>query len=175
MCVLTGIRTGQYDRIMRWWSSKPQSGIDTVLESAAYCYVIIPRLPWCSIPRSSYHTRSFSHPGVTRIRPSISAYCKRSLDHPGVSRLRPSIPNPPYASPPPYGPYCVTLSPCRLLLLSSCETPEKVNRSCFSVTSWRHQAPLLRPPPSQPFYPSHTSNIGRDTTHCDTVSWRLPI
>ena len=42
--VLTGLRTGQYDQIMRWWSSNPQSGIATVLDSVDYCYVILPRL-----------------------------------------------------------------------------------------------------------------------------------
>ena len=44
-CVLTCLRNGQYELIMRWWSSKPQSGIATVLDYSAYCYVILPRLP----------------------------------------------------------------------------------------------------------------------------------
>ena len=31
MYVLTGLRTEQYDQIMSWWSSNPQSGIAQVL------------------------------------------------------------------------------------------------------------------------------------------------
>ena len=42
MCVLNRLRTGQYDQIMRWWSSKPHSGIATVLDSVAYGYVLLP-------------------------------------------------------------------------------------------------------------------------------------
>ena len=41
VCVLTSLWTGKYDQIMRWWSSKPQSGIATVLDSVAYCYVLL--------------------------------------------------------------------------------------------------------------------------------------
>ena len=36
VCVLTGLRDGTYDWIMRWWSSKPQAGIVTILYSVAY-------------------------------------------------------------------------------------------------------------------------------------------
>ena len=50
VCVLTGLQTEQYDQIMRWWGSKPQSGIAQVLDSAAYCYVILPHRPCYSIP-----------------------------------------------------------------------------------------------------------------------------
>ena len=53
ICVLTGLRTDQYDRIMRWWISKTQSGIDIVLESAAYCFLILPRRPCYSSPHRS--------------------------------------------------------------------------------------------------------------------------
>ena len=42
VCVLTGIRTGQYDQIKRWWSYKTQSGIATVLDYTTYCYVLLP-------------------------------------------------------------------------------------------------------------------------------------
>ena len=87
--MLTGLWTGQYDLIMRWRSSKPQSGIATVLDSAAYCYVLIPHLPWYYSTCRSYHTRSFAHRGVTRLRTSISAYHTRSFAHPVVSRLHP--------------------------------------------------------------------------------------
>ena len=40
-CVLTGLWDGQYDRIMRWFSSKTQSGIATTLDYVAYWYVIL--------------------------------------------------------------------------------------------------------------------------------------
>ena len=55
VCVLTGIQTEQYDQIMRWWDSKPQSGISQVLDSAAYCYVILPHRPCYHIPHRIYH------------------------------------------------------------------------------------------------------------------------
>ena len=45
VCVFTGLRAGQYDQIMRWWISTPQSEMATALDSVAYCYVLIPRLP----------------------------------------------------------------------------------------------------------------------------------
>ena len=151
----TGIRTGKYYRIMRWWSSKPQSGIPTVLDSVAYCCVRLPRLPRYSIPCLSYHTRSF--------------------DHPGVSCLHPSIPDSLSASTPSSVFHFVTLSPCSLLIFGSLENPVKFSQSCFSVVSWHHHSSLLSPPPSYPFYPSHTSNIGLNATHCSTVAYRLPI
>ena len=44
VCVLTGLRNGQYDQIMRWWSSKPHSGIATVLDSVDYCYLRLPHI-----------------------------------------------------------------------------------------------------------------------------------
>ena len=37
VCVWTGLQEKWYDWIMRWWCSKPQSGIATSLDSAAYC------------------------------------------------------------------------------------------------------------------------------------------
>ena len=46
LCVLTGLRAGQYDWIMRWWSSKTQSVIDTSLDYVADCNVILPCIPW---------------------------------------------------------------------------------------------------------------------------------
>ena len=175
--VLTGLWTGQYDRIVRWWSSKPQSGIATVLDSSAYYYVLLPRLTCNFIPHHSYHTRSFTHLGVTSLLHRISSYCTGSFAHPGVSRLSPRIPTSLSVSPPPYGSSCVTLSLCRLLLLASHETPAKVAQSCFSVAYRRHQASLLIPPPVLPmaFSPAHASNISHKSTHCSTVVCRLPI
>ena len=133
---------------MRWWGSKPQSEIAQVLDSAAYFYVVLPRRPCYSSPRGSYHMSSSAHLGAPCLRPSISAYHTRSFTHLGVSRLRPSIPTSYPATLPPSVSYCMTLSPNILPLLSSREIPDKVARSCFSAASWRHQAPLLRPPPS---------------------------
>ena len=147
VCVLTGLPTEQYDQIMRWWSSKPQSGIATVLDSDAYCYVILPYRSCYSIPRHSYHTSSSSHPGITRIHPRISAYRIMSFVHPGVSRLCPIILTSYSAIPPPSRSYCVILSPNHILLLASHENPAKVSQICFSITSWNHQAYLLFPPP----------------------------
>ena len=131
VCVLPGLWTEQYDRIMRWLVPS-LSRIATVLDSAAYCYVILPHRPCYSSPRRSYHTSSSAHPGVTRLRPSISTYRTRSFAHPGVSRLRPGTPTSHSATPPSSGSYCMTLSPNRLLLLASHEAPAKVARSCFS-------------------------------------------
>ena len=127
--VLTGLRTGKYDQVMRLWSPKPQSGIDSVLDYIAYCYVLLPRLPCYSIPRLNYHTRSFSHLGVSCLLPSISSYHTRPFSHLGISRLRPSIPTLLSTSLPSSGSYCVNLYPCSLLFFASRETPIKVARS----------------------------------------------
>ena len=148
LCVLTGLWTDQYDQIMRWYSSKPQSGIATVLYYADYFYIILPHHPCYSSPRRSYHTSSSTHPGITCICPIISAYHTRSFAHPRASHLRPIIPTSHYVTPPPSVSYCLTLSPNILLLLYSRMTTTKVAWICFSVASWRHQDSLLRLPPS---------------------------
>ena len=148
MCVLNGLQTRRYDQIVIWWSSNPQSGIDTVLDSGAYFYIRIPCLPCYSSPRLSYHTRSFARPDVSCIRPSISTYRTRSFAHPGVSCLHPSILSSLSASPPSSGSTCMTLSTCSIFLFASRKTLSKVSKSCFSVASWCHQASLLSPPPS---------------------------
>ena len=150
LCVLTGLWTGKYDRIMRWWSSKPHSGIAAVLDSSTYCYVFIPFRPCCSSTHCSYHTRSSSHLGVTRLRTSIPDYQTRLSAHPGIYCLCPSIPTSNSETPPPSGSYFMDLSPNSLLVLASCETPVKVARSCFYVASWRQKDSLLHPPPLYP-------------------------
>ena len=88
VCVLTGLWNKKYDRIMRWWGSKPQSGIDEVLESAAYCYVLLPRLPCYSSTSCSYQTSSSTHLGFPCLQPSIYAYQTKSFTHLGISRIR---------------------------------------------------------------------------------------
>ena len=173
MYVLTGIWTNQYDQIMRWCSSKFQSGISQVLDYVAYCYVILPRRPYYSILGRSYHTSLSAHLGVPCLRTRFSAYCTRSFSHLGISCLRPNILTYHPATPPPSGSYCVTLSPNILLFLASREIPAKFSWSYFYIASWHHQASLLCPPPSYPFYITHTSNSARNATHCATVSCRL--
>ena len=148
VCVLNGLRTEQYDQIMRWWISKPQSGITKDLDSAAYHYVIISLRLCYYITCRIYHTSSSAHLGIPRLCPRISAYHTRSFAHLGVSCIRPRITTSHPATPPPSGSYCVTLSPNCLNLLASCNIPVNVGRICFSFTSWRHQASLMCPPPS---------------------------
>ena len=128
VCVLTGLQDGKYDQILRWWSSKPQSGIAIALEYVSYCYVLLPCLPCYSSTHLSYHIRSFSHPGVSRLHPSIPNLRSASTQSPGS--------------------YCVALSPRRLLLFDSHEISAKVALSCFSAASWFHHAYILRPTPS---------------------------
>ena len=111
VCMLANLRTGKYDRIMRWWGSKPRSGIATVLDSPTYCYIIIPRPTCYSSPQQRYHTSSFAHPGINHIRPRISSYCTRSFYHPGASYLRTRILTPLSAPPPPSGSYRMNISP----------------------------------------------------------------
>ena len=130
---------------MRWWSHKPQSGISQVLDSAAYCYVIMPRRPCYYIPRNSYHMSSSAHLGVPCLHPIIFAYQMKSFAHLGISCLRPSIATSHPSTPPPSSFYCVMLFPNPLLLLASRKIPAKVARSCSSVASWHHQAYLLHP------------------------------
>ena len=175
VCVLTGLRDGQYGRIMRWWSYKPQSGISTALESVDYCYVLLSCIPWYSSTQIIYYTRSFSHLGFTHLRPRISTYRTRSSAHLGFSCLCPSIPDYPYASTHSPGSYCMALSPHRLLIFSSRKIYAKVSLSWFSSASWKHYAYLLRPPPLYPFSYTHTSKIDRNYTHYAMVAFHLPI
>ena len=133
--MLTCLRTGKYDQIMRWWSSKTHSGIAKVLYSAAYCCLILPFLSWYYIPHLRYHTRSFSHPVTSLTRPSIFAYRKRSSSHLGVSHLHISIPSSRSNSLPPPRAYCMDLSPLCLLIFASCDISAKVALNCFSVAS----------------------------------------
>ena len=133
---------------MRWWSSKPQSGISTVLDSSNYFLFTYTPSPLYSSPHCSYRMRSFPHPGVARLHPIISAYLTISFTHPGIYRLRPSITFPLSTLPPPSGSYLLTLSPCCHILLASSKKPAKVAQSCVSVASCSHQASLLSQPPS---------------------------
>ena len=128
VCVLTGLRTEQYDRIIIWWSSKLQSGIDQFLDSSAYCYEILPHCSCYSSPRQSYHMISSAHLGVSHIRLSISACHTNSFVHLGVSCVHPSITTSHPETPPPAGSYCMTLSSNCLLLLDSREIPAKMVR-----------------------------------------------
>ena len=173
--MLIGLWTEQYDQIMSWYSSKPQSGIAQDLYSATYCCVILPHFPCYSSSRHIYHTSSSAHLGVPRLRPSSSAYHTRSFSRLGVFRIRPIIPNSHTATPPPSISYCMMLSQNHLLLLASHEIPSKVTRSCFYVASWCHQASHLHPPHLYPFSPSHTYNSGCNATHCSTVDFCLTI
>ena len=175
VCVLTGLQTEKYDRIMRWWSSKPQSRIATVLDSDTYCYVILPFRPSYYSTHRSYQTSSSDQLCVPCIRPSIYAYHTRSFAHLGVYPLRTRILVSHPDTPPLYGSCCGTLSLNCLLLLAPRDIYSKVAQSCFFVVSWRHQASLLRSPPPHPFSPAHTLNISCNATHCATVAWRLPI
>ena len=164
--VLTGLRTEQYDQIMKWWSSNPQSGIAQFLDTVAYCYVLLTHCPCYYITRSSYHTSSSSHLGVPRLRPSISTYHMISLSHLGVSHLRPSIPTSQPTLLPPSRSYCMAFFPNIILLWASCKILSRMVRSCFSVASWRHQASFLLKPPLYSFSLAYTSNSGHNTTHC---------
>ena len=82
-----------------------------------------------------------------------------SIAQSGASRLCPRTPNPLSASPLSSISLYVTLSPCRLLLFASRETPSKVTRNCFSLASWHHQSSLLRPTPPCSPTPLHTLQI----------------
>ena len=148
VCVLNGLWTGKCDQIMRWWSSKPQSGIATVLDYVEYFYVDLTCLPFYFSPRIIYHIGSFFYPGVFHLHLSISTYRTKSFSQPCIYRIPPSITDSLSASPPSSSSHCVTLPPCILLLFSSCETPSKVYQSWFFVASWRHQSSLLSPHPS---------------------------
>ena len=145
MCGLTSIGTEQYELIMRWWGSNPQSCISQVLYHAAYCYVNLPDRPCYSNLRRSYHTISSIHLVIPRLRPRISACYTSSFAHLGVSRIHPRIPTSKLSTSPPSGSYFKPLCPNFLFLLDSCKISVQVARCCFSVASWRHQASLLCP------------------------------
>ena len=160
---------------MRLWDSKPQSGISEVLDSASYCYVLLPRRSCYYSTHRSYHISSSTHLGVSCLRPSISAYHTRSFSHLAFYRLRPRIPTSQPALLLPSGSYCVAFSPHLLLLLASHEILSRATRSCLSIASWRHQASLLLPHPSYPLSLKNTLNSGCRATHCVTVACHLPI
>ena len=114
VCVLTGLRTEQHDQIMRWWSSKPQSGISQSLDSAVYCYVFISRCSCYSSPRRSYHTSSYAHLCVPCLHPIISPYHTSSFPHMGIYRLGPIITTSHIATP-----LLIFRSKYRILVVSS--------------------------------------------------------
>ena len=162
---------------MRWWGSKPQSVTAKSLDYVADCYVYYLALPAIIIPAiatTRVHPPTWASP---RLRPSISVCHTRSFAHLGVSRIRPSMPTThpilhiPYGS----GSYCTPISPPILILPLASHESARVARSCFSVASWRHHAPLLRPPTLYPVSLVHNSNGGRSATHCATVACRLSM
>ena len=98
-----------------------RSVIATVLDSVAYCYVLLPCLPCYYSLHRSFRKGSFTHLGLACLCPSISTYRTRSTAHPGVSCLRPSIPTTRYASLPSPGSYFVAIPSCFLQLLAYCK------------------------------------------------------
>ena len=126
LCVLTGLWDRQYDLNMRWWSSKPQLGIATALNSIAYCYIFLPCLHCYSSPHLIYQMKSFAHLGVTCLCPSISTYRKRSSSHPGICHICPSIPTSRSSSLYSPGSYCMDLSTYDLLIFDSFKISSKV-------------------------------------------------
>ena len=80
MCVLTGLRDDQCDRIMKWffWASVSDCSI------LRLCRLLLCTLPFPSCYYNlhhSYHTSSSAHLGVPRLRPSISVCHTRSFAH----------------------------------------------------------------------------------------------
>ena len=131
----------------------PRSVISTVLDSVTYICVLLPCIPCYSSPCISFHTRSFSHPGVARLRPSISTCRTRSTAHMGVSRIHPIILTTRYAYQPSPGSYRVALPyPCLQILVSR-EISSRVIQRCLYVTPCIHHASHLLPPPSYPVLP----------------------
>ena len=114
---------------------------------------------------------SFAHPGISRIHPIISAYRTSSFSHLGLSRHHPSIPDSLSASPPSSGSHCVNLSPCSLLLIASCDTPDKFAQSFSLLTLGTTKHPSFVHPPRTPS-PLHTLQIS--VIIPPTVPW-LPV
>ena len=110
---------------------QPRSVIATVLDSVAYCYVLLPCLPCYSNPQLSFHTRSFAHLGVTHLRPRISTYRTGSTSHPGISHICPIIPTTRSGYLPSPGSYCVAFHSHFLLLLASHNISSRVARSFY--------------------------------------------
>ena len=102
VCVLTGLRNKKYDRIMRWWDSKPQSVIAQVLDSAAYCYVLCPAPPATIVP--TVDTTQVNIPTWTspvsdpEYSPTTQGHSPNWASPVSVPAFR--IPNPPSPSPP---------------------------------------------------------------------------
>ena len=137
--MLSSIWTGRYDQIMMWCSSEPQSDIAKVLCFVTYCYVILPCLTCYSSPHLSYHKRSFSHPGIAYLRPSISIYSMRSSYHPGISCVCPIIPT--YQSAFLSSPCCAPPPLC---------FPQDFYQGCHKLLLCRLLAPPCLPPVFSP-------------------------
>ena len=110
---------------------QPRSFIATVLDSVAYCYVLLPFLPCYSNPQLSFNTRSFAHLGVANLRPIISTYRMGSTAHPGISRICPIIPTTRSGSLPSPGSYCVAFHSHFLLLLASHNISSRVAQGFY--------------------------------------------
>ena len=134
-------------------------------------YIDLPATLISAISNTQVHPPTWESPCL---RPKISVCHTRSFTHLGVSCLRPSMPTTNPVLPLPYGSvsYCVAISPPILLPLDYLESA-KVAINCFSVASWRHHDSLLRPTSSYPVSLLHISNKGRSATHCSTFSCRL--
>ena len=149
--------------------------ITTLLDSITYCYVLLPCLPCYSSYHLSLHMRSFSHPGVACLRPSISTYRTSSTVHPGVSRVLPIILATRYTSLPSPSSYCMAIIYRRLQLLASRKISSRVAQSCLYSAPWHHRASILIPTPLYTISPAHTLNIGCKATHYATVYCHLPM
>ena len=127
------------------------------LRLCQFFYVLIPWLPWYSSPHLRFHTSSYNHPGVARLRPSISVYRTRSTAYPGIPYICPIILTTRSASLTSPGTYCLNLPSCCLLILSYRESSSRFARICLSDSPWHQHASFLRRPPSQPISPAHIS------------------
>ena len=75
--MLNGLRDEQYEQIMRWWGSKPQSMTAQSLDSDAYCYVSYLALPTILIPAIA----------TTRVHPPTWASPVSDPESPSATRV----------------------------------------------------------------------------------------
>ena len=174
VCVCVCVLTGLQDQVM--WLNYEVMGFqasDSDWSIPRLCSLLLCTLP---CPSCYYnlnhrcHTSSSAHLGVPVSDPSSTSATQGHFTT-WASLTACQLPNAPSLSP-----LVPTTwhSPTILFLLASRDSV-RVAWSCFSESSWHHQAFLLSPPSSYPVSLAQTSNRGYSTTPLATVACRLPM
>ena len=115
---------------------------------------------------SWFRTGSSAHPGITRIRPSISKTLHPTFPHSSLPETDSTSPTSPPPRLPDYRCFCSH---------ATSETSFNVDFKCCSTAACCHHGSQNLPPTSYPISFAHTSNIGCRSTHSATITCLLLI